>query len=154
MRVALGTDHAGYRLKEEIKRFLEELGHQHKDFGAFDDQPSDYPDYAIPVAQAVAQGQFDRGILFCGNGVGMEIVANKVKGIRATVASDSYTARTSREDDDTNVLALGERVVGPELAKEIVRVWLTTEFSGQERHHRRLKKIADLEEEPGGRPQP
>lgn len=155
MRIALGADHAGFELKEELKSFLEELGHSYQDFGAHQMQPTDdYPDFALPVAQAVAQGQFDRGIVVCGSGVGMVIVANKVKGVRAFGATDTYTARVSRQHDDTNVLSLGARVVGPELAKEIVRAWLEADFSGAQRHLRRLKKIASLEEEPGGQPQP
>lgn len=146
MRIALGADHAGFDLKEDLKKLLAELGHTYQDFGAFKNEPTDdYPDFALPVAKAVAEGKFDRGILFCGSGVGMVIAANKVKGVRALGANDTYTARLSRAHDDTNVLSLAARVVGPELAKDIVRIWLGTEFSSEERHRRRLKKIADLE---------
>ena len=145
MRIAVGADHAGYQLKEALEKVLIEGGHAVQDFGAHSREPSDYPDYAEPVARAVAVGEFERGILVCGNGVGMCVAANKVANIRAVLAADGYTARTSRQDDDTNVLCLGERVVGPVLAKEIVVVWLETAFSGAERHRVRIEKVAALE---------
>lgn len=146
MRIAIGSDHAGYALKEELKKFLADLGYTYEDFGAFNNEPGDdYPDFAVPVAKAVSEGKFERGVLFCGSAVGMVIAANKIKGVRALAANETYTARMSRADDDTNVLALAARVVGPELAKDILRIWLDTEFSGEERHRRRLRKIAELE---------
>lgn len=144
MRVVIGSDHGGIRLKEEIKKLLDEMGIVYEDVGCDCEASVDYPDYAKPVAQRVANGEFDRGILICGTGIGMSIAANKVKGIRCAVVSDEYSARMSREHNDANVLALGERVIGPDLAKSIVRVWLTTKFSG-DRHARRIKKIHELE---------
>jgi len=116
-----------------------------KDFGAFSVEPSDYPDIAVPVAVAVARGECERGVLICGNGVGMCMTANKIAGIRAALCSDTYTARTAREHNNTNILCMGARVVGSELAKDIVDVWLETDFSGQERHVRRLGKVGQVE---------
>jgi len=145
MRIAIGADHAGFHLKEAIAQFLGELGHEYHDFGAYNAEPSDYPDFARAVAEAVAQGDFERGILVCGNGIGVCIAANKVPGIRAAVGHDTLSARQGREHDDVNVLCLGERIVGTELALEIVQVWLAAEFSGLERHRRRLAKVAQLE---------
>ncbi len=145
MHIAFGSDHAGFELKRELLEFLDAQGHTVQDFGASDDSPSDYPDFAEPVARAVAAGEADRGILICGNGVGMSVSANKVPGVRAVLCSDPYTARTSRTDDDAQVLCLGQRVVGVGLAREIVDVWLATEFSGAERHRRRLGKVAALD---------
>ncbi|MBI3286478.1 MAG: ribose 5-phosphate isomerase B [Chloroflexi bacterium] len=145
MRIALGADHAGYELKETLERVLIEAGHVVHDFGAHSAEPSDYPDYAEAVARAVAQGEFERGVLVCGNGVGMCVAANKLAHIRAVLAMDSYTARSSRQDDDTNILCLGQRVIGPEVAVDIVKFWLETPFSGAERHRRRLEKLAALE---------
>lgn len=145
MRIAIGADHAGFRLKEAIAKLLGELGHGYHDFGAYNTEPSDYPDFARAVAEAVAQGDFERGVLVCGNGIGTCITANKVPGIRAAVCHDILSARQSREHNDVNVLCLGERIIGRELALEIVRVWLAAEFSGLERYHRRLAKVAELE---------
>jgi len=145
MRIAIGADHAGFHLKEAIAELLAELGHEYHDFGAYDAEPSDYPDFARAVAEAVAQGDFERGILVCGNGIGVCITANKVPGIRAAVCHDTLSARQGKEHDDVNVLCLGERIIGTELALEIVRVWLAAEFSGLERHRRRLAEIAELE---------
>jgi ribose 5-phosphate isomerase B len=144
MRVILGSDHGGRRLKEEMKELLKEMNIPFEDVGCHCDDSVDYPDYARPVAERVASGEFERGILICGTGIGMSIAANKVKGIRCAVVSDEYSARMSREHNDANVLALGERVVGPDLARSIARVWLTTEFRGG-RHARRVQKIGDLE---------
>lgn len=141
MRIALGSDHAGYRLKEEIAELLGSEGREFEDFGVFSEEPVDYPDIAREVAEMVASGRFDRAILVCGTGVGMSIVANKVRGVRAALCSDEYTARVSREHNDANVLALGGRTTGPELAKQIVRVWLNTDFDPQPRHVRRVQKI-------------
>ncbi|MGB9857573.1 MAG: ribose 5-phosphate isomerase B [Dictyoglomaceae bacterium] len=146
MKIAIGSDHAGYELKEELKKWLEEWNISYHDFGTYSPERADYPDYAILVAKAVAKGGFDKGILICGTGIGMSIVANKVKGIRAALCRDPYEARMSREHNDANILALGGRVLGKDLAKEIVRVWLTTEFAGG-RHKLRLQKISKYEEE-------
>ncbi|MFD1427226.1 ribose 5-phosphate isomerase B [Kroppenstedtia sanguinis] len=144
MRIVIGSDHGGIHLKETVKKVLHELGMEVADVGCDGTDSVDYPDYAQPVAEKVAQGEFDRGILICGTGIGMSIAANKVKGIRCAVVSDEYSARMSREHNQANVLALGERVVGPGLAENIVRIWLTTEFADG-RHHRRVDKIAALE---------
>jgi ribose 5-phosphate isomerase B len=146
MRIAIGADHAGFRLKGEIARLLDELGYPYHDFGAYDDALSDYPDFARLVAQAMAKGDFERGILVCGNGVGVCITANKVPGIRAALCHDTLSARQSVEHDDANVLCLGERIIGPELALEIVRIWLAANFSGKERYRRRLEKIRRMEQ--------
>ena len=145
MRIAIGADHAGLNLKETISELLGELGHEYHDLGAYDAEPFDYPDSARAVAEAVAQGDFERGILVCGNGIGACITANKVRGIRAAVCHDTLSARQSRETLDANVLCLGERIVGAALALEVVRVWLVAEFSDLERHRRRLAKVAALE---------
>lgn len=149
MRIAVGADHAGYELKAEIFSLLEELGHSYRDFGPHEKEPGDdYPDFGVPVAEAVAKGEFDLGILICGSGVGMCILANKVRGIRAALCHDTFSARSSREDDDANILCLGARVIGVELAKEIVKTWLSATFSGADRHRRRVKKVMGLEERP------
>lgn len=146
MRIAVGADHAGYELKAEILSLLEELGHTYQDFGPHEKDPKDdYPDFGTPVARAVAKGEFDLGILICGNGVGMCILANKVRGIRAALCHDTFCARSSREHDDSNILCLGARVIGIELAKEVVKAWLSTSFSSTDRHRRRLKKVMGLE---------
>lgn len=144
MRVILGSDHGGVRLKEEIKSLLTEMNIHYVDEGCNCTDSVDYPDYAVPVAKKVAAGEYDFGILICGTGIGMSIAANKIKGIRCAVVSDEFSARMSREHNNANILALGERVVGPDLAKSIVRTWLTTEFAG-ERHARRVEKIMNLE---------
>lgn len=146
MLVALASDHAGYRLKEDIKGLLAEMGVQFRDFGAFSPEAVDYPDLARQVAEGVARGEFDRGILFCATGIGMAIVANKVPGVRAALCHDLFTARASREHNDSNVLALGERVTGWGVAREIVRAWLETPFAGG-RHARRVLKIEELDHE-------
>jgi ribose 5-phosphate isomerase B len=144
LRVILGSDHGGLRLKQEIKGLLEEMGIPYEDAGCDCESSVDYPDYARPVAEKVAAGEFDLGILICGTGIGMSIAANKVKGVRCAVVSDEYSARMSREHNNANILALGERVVGPDLARSIVRAWLTAEFQGG-RHERRVRKIHQLE---------
>ncbi len=145
VKIVIGADHAGFALKQEIVRYLETQGHTVEDVGVHSPAPADYPDVAATVARTVASGRADRGIAICGTGVGMAITANKFPGIRAVVCTDTYTARMSREHNDTNVLCLGGRVLGPGLAQEIVAVWLQTAFSGAERHQRRLTKIAALE---------
>ena len=145
-RIAIGSDHVGYPLKEEIKRYLEELGYAYQDFGTNSAERTDYPLFARQVTAAVTSQQADAGILICGTGVGMSITANKVKGIRSVVCSEPYSALLSRQHNNTNVLALGSRVVGPEVAKMIVKAWVEAEFEGG-RHANRLEMIAQLEEE-------
>ena len=145
MRIVTGADHAGWELKEAINRLLKELNHRVQDLGTFDETSVDYPDFGIKVASAVAGGKADRGILVCGTGIGMSMVANKHPGIRAALCHDLYTARLSREHNDANILVLGGRVIGKGLALETVRVWLETEFLGG-RHSVRLEKIKEWEE--------
>ncbi|MFA6548694.1 MAG: ribose 5-phosphate isomerase B [Candidatus Margulisiibacteriota bacterium] len=141
MQIALGSDHAGYKLKEIVKAYLKRKKIEFKDFGTDSEASVDYPDYARPVAEAVARGDFERGILICGSGVGVTITANKVKGIRAVNAYDTYSSKQSREHGDCNVLCLAGRKLTRAKATKIVDVWLKTEFSGGERHLRRIKKI-------------
>ena len=147
LKIALGADHAGFRLKEILKKDLMQAGYEVQDFGTASEEMVDYPDFAEPAAKAVAEGRADKALLMCGNGVGVCMTANKIPGVRAVLTSDTYTARTSREHNDTNVLCMGGRVVGPELAREIARVWLSTDFSGDERHVRRLGKLKHIEEQ-------
>ncbi len=147
MIVAIGADHGGYRLKTRIVDFLQGLGHTVHDLGTDSESPVDYPDYARAVASEVRAGRAERGILICGSGVGACVAANKFPGIRAALSHDTFSARQGVEDDATNVLCLGERVIGVELAKEIVRVWLAAAFSGAERHKRRVEKITAIERE-------
>lgn len=144
MKIALGADHAGFELKEHLRAFLAERGHEVEDAGTDSTASTDYPDYAERVARAVASGAAERGLLVCGTGIGMAIAANKVAGVRAANCSDLLSARMSRAHNDANVLALAGRVVTPEVAEEIVGVFLETPFDGG-RHRRRLAKIADLE---------
>jgi len=148
MKVAVASDHGGVNLKNEILNLLDELGFEYEDFGCECGVSVDYPDYALPVAEKVAKGEFDRGILICGTGIGMSIAANKVKGIRCALCHDVFSAKATREHNDTNVLAMGERVIGPGLAKEIARTWLTTEFTGG-RHVKRIEKITEYEKTHG-----
>jgi len=145
MKIAIGADHAGYRLKDEIVPLLKELGHEVEDFGCDCSQSVDYPDYALPVCERVVKGEADRGILICGTGIGMSIAANKVPGIRCALVHDLFSAKATREHNDTNVLAMGERVIGPGLAQEIVKVWLETPFSQGERHVNRVNKVMAIE---------
>ncbi len=144
MKVAIAADHGGYSLKEEIKELLNELGHEVYDFGTNSFESVDYPDYALPAAEGVAEGHFDRAILICGTGLGMSIAANKVPGIRAVVVHDTFSARATRLHNDSNVLAMGARVIGTGLAQDIVTIWLQTEYEGG-RHGSRLDKIAYIE---------
>lgn len=144
MHVALGADHAGFQLKDTLKRVLDELGATYKDFGTTTAASVDYPDFAQAVAQGVARGEFDRGILVCGSGVGMAIAANKVPGIRSAQVVDADTAQLAREHNDLNVLALGARVTPESRAREIVRAFLQTPFEGG-RHLNRVKKIHGIE---------
>ena len=145
MKIAIGADHGGYRLKEEIKEFLVSEGYEVSDFGTDSEASVDYPDIAYPLSKAISKREFERGILICGTGIGMSLVANKVKGVRAALCSDVYSARHSVLHNNANVLALGGRVLGPGLAKEIVSAWLKEKFSEGERHVRRVNKILDLE---------
>jgi ribose 5-phosphate isomerase B len=144
MKVAIASDHGGLKIREEIKGLLKEMGIEFEDFGCDCETSVDYPDYALPVAQKVANGEFDRGILICGTGIGMSIAANKVKGIRCALTHDTFSARATREHNDTNILAMGERVIGPGLARDIAKIWLTTEFEGG-RHATRVGKITEIE---------
>ena len=144
MKVAIASDHGGVNIRTEIMNLLEELGIEYQDFGCECGQSVDYPDYAFPVAEKVASGEFDRGILICGTGIGMSISANKVKGIRCALVHDVFSAKATREHNDTNMLAMGERVIGPGLAREIAKTWLTTEFEGG-RHINRIGKITEYE---------
>ena len=141
MKVAIGSDHAGFKMKEIIKAYLKRKKIDFKDFGTDSEESVDYPDYARPVAEAVAKGKFDRGIVVCGSGVGVTITANKVKGIRAVNAYDTYTAKQSRQHGDCNVLAIAGKKLSRAKATKIVSVWLKTKFSGEARHKRRLGKI-------------
>lgn len=141
MKIAIGSDHAGFSLKAEIVEMLRADKYDLKDFGTFSEESVDYPGIARDVATAVANGEFERGIIVCGTGVGVCIVANKVHGIRAVLCSEEFTARASREHNNTNVLTLGGRTTGPGLAKDIVQVWLKTEFDPQSRHARRVAQI-------------
>jgi len=145
MRIGLAADHGGYKLKEEIKNFLKREGINCEDLGTYSDKSTDYPDWGGKVAQAVANQEFDRGILICGTGLGMTIVANKFPGIQATPCYDIFTARLSRKHNNSNILVLGGRVTGVDLAKEIVKEWLTTDFDGG-RHQRRINKIRQIEQ--------
>ena len=146
MRIAIGADHGGYPLNERIVEELQRGGHELIDFGTHDGtRPDDYPDYAIKVGEAVRNEQAEIGILVCGSGVGASVAANKLDGIRAALCGDTYSGHQSREHDDCNVLCLGARVTGEELALEIVRAFVGARFSGEERHRRRLEKIAVIE---------
>ncbi|MBC1242798.1 ribose 5-phosphate isomerase B [Listeria welshimeri] len=146
MKIAIGNDHVGIELKPIIIRFLKELGHEVEDFGAFTNERTDYPEYGKKVAENVAASKADLGILICGTGVGISIAANKVKGIRAVVCSEPYSAKLSREHNNTNILAFGSRVIGSEMAKMIVQNWLEAEFEGG-RHQNRVTMIAGIENE-------
>ena len=144
MRVGLASDHGGFALKEDVKAFLKSAGVDSVDLGSVDESSVDYPDFGIQVAEKVSCGELEKGILICGTGIGMSVVANKFPGVRAALANELYSARCCREHNDANILVLGGRVVGPGLAREIVKVWLETPFSGG-RHQRRLEKIGALE---------
>jgi ribose 5-phosphate isomerase B len=147
MRIAIGADHGGFPLNERVIAELRAAGHELIDFGTHDSAPVDYPDYAKQVGEAVQNGTAEIGILICGSGVGAAVAANKLRGIRAALCGDTYSAHQSREHDDCNVLCLGARVVGVELALDIVRAFVAARFTGEERHVRRLAKITALEEQ-------
>ncbi|MEK3857539.1 ribose 5-phosphate isomerase B [Cytobacillus sp. FSL H8-0458] len=144
MKIAIASDHGGLNLREEIKNLMDEMGIEYEDFGCECETSVDYPDYALPVAEKVAEGEFDKGILICGTGIGMSISANKVKGIRCALVHDVFSAKATREHNDSNILAMGERVIGPGLAREIAKVWLSTDFEGG-RHENRVGKITAYE---------
>lgn len=139
--IALGCDHGGYELKQELIKHLKERGIEFKDYGCYDDKSCDYPVYAKKVANAIISGECDRGILICGTGIGISITANKFKGIRAALCHDTYSAQATREHNDANILAMGARVVGVGLALKIVDTFLDTKFSNDERHIRRINLI-------------
>jgi ribose 5-phosphate isomerase B len=145
MRIALGSDHAGYPLKDHLASWLAEAGHAVYDLGTHNTDPVDYPDYAAAVASAVLDGRADRGIIICGSGAGAAVAANKLNGIRASVAHDTYTAHQMVEHDDVNVLCLGARVIGSELAQDLIDAFLKAKFSREDRHVRRVEKIKALE---------
>ncbi len=145
MRVAIGADHAGFALKNEMVSYIKSLGHDVLDLGTHSPEPVDYPDYAEAVGRALLEGRAERGIIICGSGVGASVAANKLPGIRAALCHDTYSAHQGVEHDDMNVLSLGARVIGPSLAEELIAAFLNARFSGEERHRRRLAKIAELE---------
>lgn len=144
MKIVIAADHAGFELKEIITKFIKELGYEVFDMGTSSSCSVDYPDYAEAVAKAVSDGTYERGILICGTGIGMSIVANKFKNIRAALCNDLFTAKMSRLHNDSNILCMGSRVIGIGLAKEIVKTWLTTIFEGN-RHLKRLEKLNLIE---------
>ena len=146
MKIAIAGDHAGFPLKQWLIEKLSKEGVKIADLGAFDETPSDYPDFARAVGKAVTSGAAERGILVCGSGVGACVAANKIKGVRAGVAHDTYSGHQGVEHDDMNVLCLGSRVIGPSPALEIARAFLKAKFTNEERHARRLKKVLDIEE--------
>jgi RpiB/LacA/LacB family sugar-phosphate isomerase len=147
MRIAIASDHAGFKLKQDLLKYLEELGHWVVDLGTNSEDPVDYPDYAAAIGHAVLEGAAERGVLICGSGVGASVAANKLKGIRAAVCHDTYSAHQGVEHDDMNVLVLGSRVIGPALGRELVTAFLHATFSGEERHVRRLNKVKALEKQ-------
>ncbi|MFS1517016.1 ribose 5-phosphate isomerase B [Bacillus sp. SM2101] len=144
MKIAIASDHGGVNIREEIKGLMEEMNIDYVDLGCECGESVDYPDYALPVAEKVVSGEVDRGILICGTGIGMSIAANKVKGIRCALVHDLFSAKATREHNNSNILAMGERVIGPGLAREIAKVWLTTDFEGG-RHENRINKITKYE---------
>ena len=147
MKISIGADHAGYEMKQQLIGFVQKLGHVVHDVGTFTpNQPDDYPDYAILVAEDIRSGQAERGILVCGSGVGVSVAANKFKGIRAGLCHDHYSAHQGVEHDDMNVLVLGSRIVGPMMAQDAVEAYLNANFTKEERHVRRLNKIKGIEQ--------
>jgi RpiB/LacA/LacB family sugar-phosphate isomerase len=149
MRIAIGADHAGFALKQKLGDYLRELGHEITDAGTVSAEPVDYPDYAEAVGKVILDGRAERGVLICGSGVGASVAANKLPGIRAAVCHDTYSARQGVEHDDMNILVLGARIVGEELARELVRAFLAARFTAEERHLRGLGKIKALEQRYG-----
>jgi ribose 5-phosphate isomerase B len=145
MKMVIGSDHAGFELKNAMGDLLRSLGHSVLDVGAFNENPSDYPDFAEAVGRAVLEGKGERGLLVCGSGVGVSVAANKIPGIRAGMCHDTYSAHQGVEHDDMNVLVLGSRIVGEKLAEDLVKAFLGAKFSGDERHLRRLNKVKAIE---------
>lgn len=145
MKVAIASDHGGLNIRQELISLMEEMNIEYVDLGCESDISVDYPDFAIPVSEKVVNGEVDRGILVCGTGIGMSIIANKVKGIRCALVHDTFSAKATREHNNTNVLAMGERVIGPGLARDIAKIWLETPFEGG-RHAKRVNKITVYEE--------
>ena len=146
MKIVVGSDHAGFQLKNEMASLLKSLGHDVLDVGAYDERPSDYPDFAEAVGRAVLDGRAERGVLICGSGVGASVAANKLVGIRAGMCHDTYSAHQGVEHDSINVLVLGSRVVGVKLAEDLVKAFLGAQFTREERHMRRLAKVKALED--------
>ena len=146
MKIGLGSDHGGYQLKEKIKKHLEEKGIECIDYGTNSEDSVDYPQFGKKVGEAVVSGECDKGIVCCGTGIGISIAANKVKGVRCALCGDTFSAKMTREHNDSNVLALGQRVTGEGLALEIVDTWIKTDFEGG-RHQTRIEKISDIEKE-------
>jgi ribose 5-phosphate isomerase B len=144
MKIALGSDHAGFPLKKVVIEYLQDEGIEFEDFGTFSEDSCDYPDYALKVAEKVADKSYELGILICGTGIGIGIAANKVPGIRAALCGDTFSARASREHNNANILTMGQRVIGPGLAIDIVKTFLSAEFQG-DRHQRRIDKITEIE---------
>ena len=153
MRVVIGSDHAGFELKQTLVDYVRNLGHEVLDVGTDGPDPVDYPDFAAKVGKAILGRESDRGILICGSGVGASVSANKIPGIRAAVCHDCYSSRQGVEHDDMNVLVLGARIVASSLAKDLARIFLAAEFTGEERHRRRLEKISALEKNFNSMPQ-
>jgi RpiB/LacA/LacB family sugar-phosphate isomerase len=151
MKIAIGSDHAGFELKKRLRTFLLDLGHEVVDLGTHDTTPVDYPDFAEAVGQAVLDRRAERGILICGSGVGASVAANKISGIRAGLCHDTYSAHQGVEHDHMNVLVLGERVIGPALAEELVRAFVGAQWNREERHLRRLAKVQAIEERYSGK---
>lgn len=145
MKIGFGSDHGGYTLKAKLIALAQELGHETVDFGTNTPDSVDYPDYVSPVAAGVSKGELDRGVVLCNTGIGASITANKARDVRCALCSDPLSARLTREHNDTNMLALGACMIGDSMAEEILRVWLTTAFSGGERHCRRLEKMKEFE---------
>lgn len=144
MLIAIGCDHGGFKLKEIVRKFFDEQGIPYKDFGTYTEDSVDYPDFALKVAEAITSGECQKGILICGTGIGISIAANKVPGIRAALCHDTFSAKATREHNDSNILAMGERVIGPGLALEIVKTWLGADFTGGH-HCGRVEKINEIE---------
>ena len=146
MKIAIGCDHGGFALKQEVKGYLEKNGYEYQDFGTFTEESCDYPDFALPAAESVASGECERGIVVCSSGIGVSIVANKVPGIRCAHCHDVYCAKYTRYHNDANMIAFGEKVIGEGMMQEIVTAFLTCEYEGGERHDRRIAKIKAIEE--------
>jgi ribose 5-phosphate isomerase B len=147
MKISIGADHAGYDMKQQLIEYVRKLGHQVHDVGTFEPgKPDDYPDYAVLVAEDIRSGAVERGILVCGSGVGVSVAANKFKGIRAAMCHDHYSAHQGVEHDDMNVLVLGARIIGPMAAEDATEAFLKAQFSGEERHLRRLNKVKGIEQ--------